>query len=65
MKKLKLKKETIISLDNLEMANIKGGFTYSLSTGERCQESKALTAKNGYDCGLIKKHNELNQTVIE
>lgn len=41
-KKLTLNKETITSLDKNQMANVKGGFTYSLSTGEACNKSKAM-----------------------
>ncbi|MFN8844566.1 MAG: TIGR04149 family rSAM-modified RiPP [Chryseotalea sp.] len=50
-KKINLKKETIVSLDSSEMANIKGGLTYSLSTGWRCKLSQSLDAKNNYECG--------------
>ncbi|RZJ23681.1 MAG: rSAM-modified peptide [Acinetobacter sp.] len=42
-KKLSLNKKTIAVLDNKEMANLKGGFTYSLSTGNVCRLSNALT----------------------
>lgn len=41
-KKLSLNKETLVSLDKSEMMNVKGGFTYSLSTGKACQKSKAM-----------------------
>jgi natural product precursor len=36
-KKLTLNKETISALDKTQMLSVKGGFTYSLSTGDRCQ----------------------------
>lgn len=60
MKKLNLNKETIAALDNKTMSEIKGGFTYSLSTGARCHASKARGARNAYDCGaaLIKAYDE-------
>ncbi len=41
-KKLTLKKETISSLDKEQMMSVKGGFTYGLSTGWRCQKSQAM-----------------------
>ena len=53
MKKLTLKKETIVALDKAGMANVKGGFTYSLSGGERCKYSKSLGAKNPEECGFF------------
>lgn len=43
--KLSLNKETLSSLDKSEMMNVKGGITYSLSTGWRCQKSKDM-----WDC---------------
>ena len=60
MKKLNLNKETIAALDSKMMSEIKGGFTYSLSTGARCQASKARGASNPYDCGaaLVKAYDE-------
>lgn len=42
-KKLSLNKETLASLDKSQMMGLKGGFTYSLSTGDRCQKSNART----------------------
>jgi natural product precursor len=50
-RKLSLKKETVASLDKSDMANVKGGFTYSLSTGRTCQYSKSLGAVDAYQCG--------------
>jgi natural product precursor len=41
VKRLTLNKEAFASLDKSEMINVKGGFTYSLSTGQSCQMSKA------------------------
>ncbi|MFN6089866.1 MAG: class I lanthipeptide [Cyclobacteriaceae bacterium] len=41
-KKLSLNKETLSSLDKSEMMNVKGGITYSLSTGWRCEKSKGM-----------------------
>ncbi|MFN7337175.1 MAG: class I lanthipeptide [Cyclobacteriaceae bacterium] len=41
-KKLSLNKETITSLDKNQMMDVKGGFTYSLSTGWRCQKSQKM-----------------------
>ncbi len=41
-KKLSLNKETLSSLDKSEMMNVKGGFTYSLSTGWRCEKSQRM-----------------------
>ncbi|TYZ12657.1 rSAM-modified peptide [Hymenobacter lutimineralis] len=40
--KLSLNKQTIASLDKQDMATIKGGFTYALSTGQRCQDSRQM-----------------------
>lgn len=51
--KLQLKKEKIANLTNEQMGEVNGGFTYSLSTGERCKVSKAVGATNPYDCGVI------------
>lgn len=51
MKKLNLNKETIAALDNKTMSEIKGGFTYSLSTGQRCRASKGLGMDDPYKCG--------------
>ncbi|MBC8080743.1 MAG: rSAM-modified peptide [Gorillibacterium sp.] len=48
--KLQLSKETLANLDDKQMAAVKGGFTYSLSTGA-CAVSKALGAGNAYACG--------------
>lgn len=53
MKKLNLNKETIAALDNKTMSEVKGGFTYSLSTGARCNISKKYGADNPYDCGRL------------
>lgn len=39
--KLSLNKTTISRLSNTELSAVKGGFTYSLSTGAVCQESNA------------------------
>jgi len=51
-KKLSLNKQTISALNSAELKNLKGGlFTYSLSTGDICIESKARGANNGYECG--------------
>ncbi len=47
-KKLSLNKETITSLEKNQMANVKGGITYSLSWGERCKKSNRFT--NGSIC---------------
>ena len=51
MKKLNLNKETIAALDSKTMSEIKGGFTYSLSTGHRCRASKGLGMNDPYKCG--------------
>jgi natural product precursor len=40
-KKLSLNKETVATLDKSQMMSVKGGFTYSLSTGDRCQSDGA------------------------
>jgi hypothetical protein len=48
-KKLALNKETISTLDKTEMMSLKGGITYSLSTGARCQKSAAVGG-NGPTC---------------
>ncbi|WP_165370398.1 class I lanthipeptide [Hymenobacter persicinus] len=41
--KLALNKQTLASLDQKQMAAAKGGFTYSLSLGERCIKSGHFT----------------------
>lgn len=56
MKELKLKfnKETVANLTGNEMKDVKGGFTYGLSGGARCQWSKRTqqigTIQNDLDC---------------
>lgn len=49
--KLGLNKTTLQRLSAHEMSNVQGGFTYSLSTGEVCQDSNArwhnVLAENG------------------
>jgi natural product precursor len=39
-KKLTLNKQTMAALDKSEMQHVKGGFTYSLSTGDSCKMSQ-------------------------
>lgn len=51
-KKLSLNKETISALSGEEMSSVKGGFTYSLSLGNRCQNSKELGQSSQFDCGV-------------
>lgn len=51
--KLQLKKNKIANLTNDQMNDVNGGFTYSLSTGQRCKASKALGAGDPYECGVI------------
>ena len=51
--KLQLKKNKIANLTNEQMNDVNGGFTYSLSTGERCRASQAVGAGNPYDCGAV------------
>jgi len=58
VKKLSLNKEVVVNLDKAGMANLKGGFTYSLSTGARCKLSKSLDAKNLIECGFNVGINE-------
>ncbi|RZJ23682.1 MAG: hypothetical protein EON51_02040 [Acinetobacter sp.] len=48
-KKLTLNKKTIAHLDDDALANVKGGFTYSLSTGYVCMISQALRLERA-DC---------------
>jgi hypothetical protein len=61
MKKVKIDKK--LSLDNLDkttlsrlnetqMDKVNGGFTYAISTGDRCRASQLAGADNPYDCGL-------------
>ena len=38
--KLKLNKETVSTLNDEQMKNVKGGFTYILSGGQRCRSVK-------------------------
>jgi len=49
MKKLELKKRTVTELSKTQMEKVKGGFTYTLSTGERCKKSKEVL-DNGQTC---------------
>ena len=51
--KLKLNKKTVTSLTKTEMDNVKGGFTYSLSLGSRCKNSKSLGAGSQFECGQM------------
>jgi natural product precursor len=51
--KLKLNMETLAALDDKEMAALKGGFTYSLSTGYMCTDSHARSAGNNFYCGYL------------
>lgn len=51
--KLQLKKDKIANLTNDQMNEVNGGFTYSLSTGQRCRVSKAVGAADAYECGAI------------
>lgn len=59
--KLRLGKQTVYHLSVEEANSVKGGFTYSLSTGAVCQRSHQLTAKNAYDCGAKDKAAELER----
>jgi len=42
MKKLELKKRTVTELSKTQMEKVKGGFTYALTTGERCKKSEKM-----------------------
>ncbi|RBL91141.1 class I lanthipeptide [Chitinophaga flava] len=53
--KLSLNRFTVAALDDMSANNAKGGFTYSLSTGDLCKISQAYTANNAYECGQIDK----------
>ncbi len=53
-RKLVLAKKHIVDLS--VMAHVKGGFTYSLSLGWKCQDSKAAGANNLNECARI--HND-------
>lgn len=53
MTKLSLNRETIETLDSMEMNQTTGGFTYSLSLGAVCRQSKSLGASNAFECGTI------------
>jgi natural product precursor len=50
--KLSLNKKTLVSLDDRKMASVKGGFTYSLSTGEVCRHSRIHSSSSAYECGV-------------
>lgn len=45
--KLSLNKQTLASLDNKQLSAVKGGFTYSLSMGGFCHNSRELGASGG------------------
>ncbi len=47
-RKLALNKETLRNLTSEDLGNVNGGFTYSLSTGDRCQKSHDFT--DGHTC---------------
>ena len=49
-KKLTLNKETIASLNNEQMGDVKGGFTYALSMGARCRKSNGFGNGNTCKC---------------
>lgn len=68
--KLLLNKKTIAYLQQNEMSAIQGGFTYSLSTGDICQNSNqayqnlinqtvqvADKPDNGYECRQLIENN--------
>jgi hypothetical protein len=56
--KLSLNKETIETLDTAEMNQATGGFTYSLSMGAVCKQSKSLGADNAFECGKLSAAEE-------
>ncbi|MCX2582177.1 MULTISPECIES: class I lanthipeptide [unclassified Pedobacter] len=58
LSKLALNKETIETLDNAEMNQTTGGFTYSLSLGAVCKQSKSLGADNAFECGKLSAEEE-------
>lgn len=58
LSKLTLNKEAIESLDDAEMLQTNGGFTYSLSWGEVCKRSKTLGASNAFECGQMEPAEE-------
>ena len=68
--KLVLNKKTIAYLQQNEMSAIQGGFTYSLSTGQICQNSNEAynnlinqtvqvedRPDNGYECRMLIENN--------
>lgn len=48
-KKLSLNKETLRTLTSEDLGGVNGGFTYSLSLGDRCQKSNDMSG-GGYTC---------------
>ncbi|WP_118974939.1 hypothetical protein [Taibaiella koreensis] len=56
---LRLVKKRIMALHEDSQEAIRGGFTYSLSMGQFCRESKGLGANNPYHCGQLKRESEL------
>lgn len=55
--KLTLNKKTVSKLNEAEMQDLKGGFTYSLSGGARCQWSDA-NSLNPDVCKVAWRHSE-------
>ena len=55
--RLELKRQVITSLTQDNASNVKGGFTYSLSLGQVCKNSKALGIGNAFDCGIAMIRN--------
>jgi len=51
-KKLSLNKETIRVLSSEELNDVQGGFTYSLSLGDRCQKSAQFTDGTTCKCPM-------------
>jgi len=52
-KKLSLNKQTMASLDKAEMSQVKGGLTYSLSTGNSCQMSQDMSSTYKEACQYL------------
>jgi hypothetical protein len=54
--KLSLSRETVETLDHAEMGQANGGFTYSLSLGSYCKNSKSFGAETAEDCAAHPPH---------
>lgn len=63
--KLILNKEIIEMLDSIQVGQTNGGFTYSLSLGSYCKNSKSFGAETAEECSAHPPHVVDEQESIE